>query len=102
MATSSGSTTTTDILDIFVPHILGINYVDRTNHIEFPDPRPSAPKGAKITRDYTDWEVSALKLSLTTAGITTFAQFQNLRAVHFQEMEYTDHGGTYTHEVTHL
>ena len=94
MATSTGPTSSADFLNTFVPHVLGINYVDKTNPIEVPDTRPSAPKDAVVIVNFTDWEISALKLSLTNAGITTFAQFQNLRPSHFQGMDYTDHSGT--------
>ena len=90
MATSAGGTSTTDILNIFVPHVLGIDYLIPRNPVEVPD--PSNP-GTTMWVDFTDWDVSALKLSLTVAGITTFAQFQNLRPYHFQGMEYTDDSG---------
>ena len=65
MATPPGPISSTDMLNLFVPHALGIDYTNKVNPVVVPDTRPGAVKGATVTQDFTDWEICALKLSLT-------------------------------------
>ena len=73
---------TPDILDIFVPHILGIDYINANISKDLPG------KGKVKTVRFTEWQLCSLKAALNSAGITTFAQFQTMRANHFEQMIY--------------
>ena len=80
MASTPSPTSTPDILDILVPHILGIDYINA----KIPKDLPAKGGSKKVL--FTEWQLCSLKAALNSAGITTFAQFQTMRANHFEQM----------------
>ena len=83
--------TTVETLDIFVPLVLGIDYVNRTEEYDVLDPSSSIP-GATKRAFFTKWNFCALKSALAVAGVNAFAQFQNLRLRHFERMQCKEPG----------
>ena len=82
-----------DMLDIFVPHVLLIDY--RNKIISGQRPDPTDPTGVRLMPVMlSQWDTSSLKSALDRAGVTTFAQYQNLRRYHFEQMTYNDPSGT--------
>ena len=75
-----------------------IGYI-RTSHPRYRLYQCKNPKtlpvkgGGTKTVTFTEWQLSSLKAALNSAGITTFAQFQTMRANHFEQMVYPGRTG---------